>query len=71
MKIDMEWDVFREEVGKKNPTRDAVIEQAFNGFADGHSAFSEKSSAEKQEAFYTFRSAWILSEMFRHQSGKR
>lgn len=59
-----DWDQIRAELTKKSPTRDTVIVQAFEQYANGNSAFSERSTAEKEDAFSTFRSAWIIAEKF-------
>jgi ABC-type Zn uptake system ZnuABC Zn-binding protein ZnuA len=57
-----DWDKIREELSKKSPTRDAVITKAFEQYRKGNSAFEERSTAEVEDAFSTFRSAWIIAE---------
>lgn len=60
-----DWEAFRTELAKDNPTRDSAIERAWLQFADGHSSFEDKSSAEVQECLYMFRAGWILSDLLK------
>lgn len=61
-----DWQEFREELDRTQPTRDAVISRAFEQYRKGNDGFDEMSSAELSGAFATFRAAWILSEVVRH-----
>src|SRR6185295_18247 len=55
---------FRERLVDCQPTRAAVIVRAFEQYVKGNDSFKDKSSAQMDDYFETFRSAWILSEMF-------
>lgn len=59
-----DWEEFRKCVADMRPTEAAVIVRAFEQYVKGNDAFKERSSAEMDDSFETFKSAWILSEMF-------
>ncbi len=63
------WDWFRAADAEKNPTREAVISAAFKEFIAGHSSFEDKSTAEMQDYYYTFRSSWLIAEQFSKKAG--
>lgn len=58
------WDRFRKNQKEKVPTREAIIRKSFKQYVAGNSAFDCRSRAEMEDAYETFRSAWLLSEMF-------
>lgn len=60
----IQWAKFRRALEEKNLTREAVIKQAFKEYIAGNDSFEDKSTAEMEDYFSTFRSAWILAEMF-------
>lgn len=64
-----DWDRLRAADSDKNPTREAVIREAFKQFVAGHSSFQDKSSIEMEDYFYTFRSSWLVAELFTKKAG--
>lgn len=60
----IEWGKFRKALDEKNLTQEAVIKKAFEEYVKGNDSFEDKSTAQMQDYFATFRSAWILSELF-------
>lgn len=52
------------ELEKRSPTRDTLIGKAFDQYTKGNDAFLGMSTAEKQSAFATFRSGWLIAEGF-------
>ena len=59
-----DWDAFRYFSRREEPTRDGVMKKAFSQWIAGNDSFKDKNSVEMSDYFHTFRSAWIIAEMF-------
>lgn len=58
-----DWEEFRQRMIDYQPTRAAMIVRAFEQYVKGNDSFEDISTAEMEDHFQTFKSAWLLSEM--------
>lgn len=63
-----DWREYFNRRDSDEPTRDALIEKAFQQYVEGHDRIEDKSENEREEHFATFKASWLIAEMmFRTQ----